>query len=310
MAEGLPAFVLASASVILIDNFTTTVLGFGIRYYPGLERSLYGLLFCLLMALWYRQVRIWERAIVSHYSERNLRLLLMILMAVLVSGTVLAYATTRPERKMETSGRSGSERLPNILLIGSDGINAVSMSAYGYQHDTTPFIREFAKDALICENAFANATRSLSSITSMLTGKLPTQTRLICAPDILRGEDAYEHLPGILRSYGYRSIQLAVRNYADAYDANMRSAFDSVNFRSAEQQQVLESISKYVGQEAAYFLQQALDRMQERLLHIFWIRDMIDPFAEVMHRKRETYPDAKKVNYMETRMWEILQGVK
>ncbi len=39
-------------------------------------------------------------------------------------------------------GRTTPIRLPNILMIASDGLNAEHMSAYGYHRDTTPFISE------------------------------------------------------------------------------------------------------------------------------------------------------------------------
>ena len=101
-----------------------------------------------------------------------------------------------------------SYKLPNIILLSSDGLNAGNMSVYGYERETTPFLEEFARDAMVYENAFSNSAHTGSSIASLLTGKLPTEIRLIFPPEILRGRDAYQHLPLLLRNYGYHSIHL------------------------------------------------------------------------------------------------------
>jgi hypothetical protein len=157
-------------------------------------------------------------------------------------------------------------------------------------------LKTFAKDALVCENAFPNAGPSGASIASMLTGKLPTRTRLIFPPDILRGKDVYQHLPAILKRQGYRSINIGIRSYADAYDMNMRNSFDVVNERSFQEVAVPESIARLVGQDSAYFLTRIFDRVWSRVLHVAGVRSISDAFAEVMDAERSFGNDLERID--------------
>ena len=182
-----------------------------------------------------------------------------------------------------------SGQLPNIILLSSDGLNAGNMSVYGYERETTPFLEEFARDALVCENAFSNSAHTGSSIASVLTGKLPTEIRLIFPPEILRGRDAYQHLPLLLRNYGYHSIHLSMRHYADVYDLNMRESFDSANFRERVEFQASQFMSAIVGQESAYFLDQLRDRLESRVLHAFFYREMENVYDEVVENAGARY---------------------
>lgn len=122
----------------------------------------------------------------------------------------------------------------NVILITADGLNSQHMSVYGYANDTTPFLKQMASKALISLNNFSNSGNTAGSITSILTGKLPTETRVLYRPDILRGEDSYQSLPAILKNAGYYSAQFSFGFYADAYQLNFSNAFDFVNGRTAK----------------------------------------------------------------------------
>jgi len=120
----------------------------------------------------------------------------------------------------------------NIIIIGIDGLEADHMSVYGYQRNTTPFLETRHSEFLISENSFTNHSPSYGSIGSLLTGKYPTTTRLIFPPDVLTGEDQFNHLPGVLHAAGYRSLDMSLRWYADPVDMNIRCGFDFSNFRA------------------------------------------------------------------------------
>jgi arylsulfatase A-like enzyme len=118
------------------------------------------------------------------------------------------------------------------LLIGSDGVNADDMSVYGYQRDTTPFLKVFAKNALVAQNNFPNATLTTGSLVSIFTGKLPTTTRVLYPPDILTDVNSIQHFPGILQALGYYNAEISVDYYADANVLNLQNSFVTVNGRS------------------------------------------------------------------------------
>ncbi|MCH8004565.1 MAG: sulfatase, partial [Nanoarchaeota archaeon] len=60
---------------------------------------------------------------------------------------------------------------PNILLIEIDTLRADHLSLYGYSFNTSPNIDEFARDAVVFDNAIAPASGSLPSTSSIITGK-------------------------------------------------------------------------------------------------------------------------------------------
>ena len=277
VARVFPALILASSFLLLFDNFTLTVLGFGVRSVQGLWRLAYGALLLLFGAVAYRLVQQTEQGTVGMRFFPRLPLFLVGLS--LFGAGVQFTASENDFPRNQPTGRS--EKRPNILLISSDGLNAENMSVYGYSRDTTSFLRQFAAEALLCENAFPNAGSTPASIASMLTGKLPTRTRLIYPPDILRGADAYQHLPALLRKHGYRSIDLSVRHYADSFDLNLRNSFDSANFRTLHERQLPDTLGRFLGREATYFLERLIDRLKDRILHILALRDIQDAYRQV-----------------------------
>jgi hypothetical protein len=195
---------------------------------------------------------------------------------------------------------------PNIVLLGGDGLKASHLSVYGYGLDTTPFLREFSNGGLMAENHFSNAASSGGSVASMLTGKLPTETGVIYPPDILVGIDAFQHLPGILKRHGYQNIEIAVSHYADAYDLNIQNGFDKVNFRSYEGSKVITLAHHFVNLESVYFLSQLRQRISDRIFHIYFIHEMINPYAEVTNpTPASSVDDRRRIDELLTQLSEI-----
>jgi len=175
-------------------------------------------------------------------------------------------------------------RRPNILLIGTDGLDDDHLSLYGYNQDTTPFLNEFAQNSLVSENNFTNANMTTGSHVSMLTGKLPTTTQTLFPPDILRGKDAYEHLPGILKEEGYYNVQISVEYYGDANAVNLRDGFVMVNNLANATNGLYTIARRYIPEDSAYFLSAVSRRLSDRIDHIFYIRMMTNPIAEVTEK--------------------------
>jgi len=296
IAQLIPASIFAFAIFLLIDNFTYTIFGFGVISTKDVWRLGYGFLMLILVVFSYRvfyhfKTRLFQPALYRKLVLIAPGMLLISVLVVFVTFSSSGLATIKDNMDI-TSLRNR----PNILLLASDGLNAENMSVYGYHRDTTPFMRELAKNALLCENCFTNAGSSGASIASMFTGRLPTQTRVYYPPDILKGEDAYRHLPGILRRHGYRSIDISIRHYADPYDLNMRNSFDWVNFREIKENYVSEHLSSLLGQESSYFLGKMRDRITGRLFHVFGVRKMEDAFTEVVKFEKKYYRDAKRIS--------------
>jgi hypothetical protein len=280
----LPAGIYAVLILLLVDNFTYTVFKFGIVSTEGWSRGLYGLVFILLIVVCYRQIlkslvrmsrqtRIWGFA--PEWIYRLLAGVLVLSVAVLVFPN-----QARPPSPLRGSPEEAHFR-PHILLITADGVNASHMSVYGYGRDTTPNLQELAKSSLVAENAFSNADHTTGSVISIYTGKYPTKTRLFYSHNILKGVDAYEHLPGILRSQGYRTVQITVPILLDAGKLNLVNGFDEVKMSSAVHTKYLDMISKTLPIDKALFIDEILNRITDRIRHIFFIEKMINPYLLV-----------------------------
>ncbi len=278
IAALIPTIVIALALFILIDNFTYTVFGFGVGTSSEDQSWIYVLraLFLLILS-W---VWVVKRLIRVDASKAKARAgLCLLLMLVSFSVAAWRYAPGLPESVGNQATRTHSR--PDILLFASDGLNAAHLSLYGFRRDTTPFLRELAEDALVCDNAFSNSAHTGASIASMLTGRLPVSTRLVYPPDILHGEDVYRHLPAVLRNLGYRNADISIRYYADAPDMNMRNSFDYANSRRFEMEFLAGEARALFGQEVAYFDELMVQRVRDRFSHLMGLTRMGDAFAQL-----------------------------
>ena len=199
-------------------------------------------------------------------------------MSLLVSGLRLYTSDTI---RIETSAESNPD-YPNIILFASDGIEAKKLSTYGYHRQTTPNLSRLSDQGLVATAALSNAARTTGSTTSMLTGKLPTTTKVLFPPHVLVGKDSYEHLPGILRNIGYRTVQETIRYYGDSPDLNMRNGFQVANKRViVEPQGQLAQQFHYSFSTSILLVERLIQRVHERFFHLTGIRKMLSPYDAV-----------------------------
>lgn len=285
-----PGLIVAASFFLLMDNFTYTLFRVGVQTSSGFWRygymAAFGLFFvwgcrvCMAVVKWLLKAR---KAKVLGLSVS--------FVLTLSWGFLLAPFTDRLEGRFFGGATMAAKDLPNIVLIASDGVSADHLSVYGYERETTPYLRAFAeKQGLICENAFANAINSGSSIASMLTGKLPTVLRLYYPPEILTGRNAYEHLPGILRGYGYENVDISIRQFGDAYDLNMLHSFHEANGRREKGRNLA---STWLGMNTGYFLGVTWERLTDRLLHAAGVKDFESAYNIVMGEVETTKQNDK-----------------
>ena len=286
-----PATVLAMAGLMLVDNFTYTLFGLGVKTQDGWWRGAY------VVAVGAIAVTFFRRILPRRDERRWLRPLLPAGLVIALSAQALVSAWRKEPGIFlgEVQEEIGEKVLPNIVLLSSDGLNASHMSVYGYERATTPFLEELADGALVAENSFTNGGPTAASITSRLTGKWPTQTRLIYPPDILRGEHSYQHLPGLLHRMGYTGLDLSIRHYADTVDLNFRVAFDRVNFRSVKREAWLGFESLGLDVDTSYFLYQLQDRLVSRLGKILHGVPMDEAFEEATEGDRSFRRDPQRM---------------
>ena len=264
-----PALILAVVILMLVDNFTYTVLRWGIVKTNARTVPLYWLLFTggFIWALRRRFVQIRLRPM----AVGSLLLLLVVPLVWSFMGAEIAdknYGIIMP----------GAAR-PNIIMFASDGVNADHMSAYGYGRETTPNLDARLGSALVAENAFTNSSMTTGSLTSMMTGKYPATTKVFYPPQTLQGNDAYQHLPRILRKLGYKSLQETVDYYADAKDLNWLDSFNYANGKELRWSRIDRLPLKM--QAAGQFVERSRTRLQERVEQLLFMTRMTDHYAGV-----------------------------
>ena len=277
----IPAFIYASIAFLLLDNFTNTMFGIYSGSFQGAGRFCYLAGYIALFSYFY-----WKSGTEENNGEDAQKLSSSSL-AVLVCFTIalVCAAGLRDVDKLDDykGGISSNSELPNILILSSDGINDRNTSAFGYERNTTPFIKALRDKTLVSTNHFSNSAFTGASVISLLTGKLPATTHVIYQPDGLRGVDAYEHLPGILKKLGYMNADISIRYYADTLDMNLLDGFDEANGRGRNINhlfQVYEPVFSAFSAQGV-FLRQILDRLYGRLLHILGVQDLEDAYELV-----------------------------
>lgn len=277
----LPAVIIAALILVVVDNFTYTVFKWGIVLTEGWNRILYGFGFIAVIVLSYRYVLNTLLRLSRHrmiWGIQSKRIFSFLLGVVLLSLTFLVFPESTSVSPSPIDPTTIIRQTPHILLITADGVDASHTSLYGYYRDTTPNLRKLADSALVAENAFSNTSQTGGSVVSIYTGKYSAKTRVFWLPNILKGEDAYEHLPGILRSHGYRTVQITVPLFLDPTQLNLLNGFDEVKFTQAVHSKYLNLISKALPRDKALFADEILKRIIDRIRHIFFIMKMENPY--------------------------------
>ncbi len=271
-----PAFVASVNALIIVDNFTYTVFKFGVTTAEDYWRIPYTVGFLLFFFWIARQT---HRRL---FKRRTPASSLTLSGVALTVSLVLALTSPRADNvSAAQTSANAAQAFPNILIIGGDGLSSTYLSVYGNSKKTTPFLEKLAAESLLAENAFVNVSSTTASTTSMLTGRYPADVDVFRYPDALSGDDSFRHLPGLLKAYGYHTVQIGVKHYVDAGKINLLDGFDIVNGRSLNQP-LATALRKILGNTpSTQFMATFFSRAEERLLHIFFVRSMSNAIKEV-----------------------------
>jgi hypothetical protein len=280
--------------LLLLDNFTYTIFKFGALTTGEAGRIVYVTLVPVLMAVAGWKVFAWLTTV---HRRRRAPVVAVSLAALLAAGqlSILVGASfgpsDQPGSSLPTSAASASAPpapspqtpapRPNILFIGMDGVDARFLSAYGYERSTSPFLEKLRDETLFFENAFSNATRTHGSLVTLLTGRLPFNTKVTFPPTVLQGDDTRRNLPFLLKELGYSTLQLALRHYADAEDVNL-FGFDAANYRWQNLKEF--KPGEVSTSETDVFRAAAAERLDDRLAHLLFLEPVADTFAHVEGR--------------------------
>jgi arylsulfatase A-like enzyme len=148
------------------------------------------------------------------------------LLLILVSYTLGRPAQNRVEAASTPLAQTGR---PNVLLIVMDTVHADHLAAYGYQRDTTPNLRELARDSMLYTNAISASDITLTSHASLFTGMYPSWHGAYCDPqNAAYGRaisNSYPTVAELLHSAGYQTSGVAANLYLRA-DFGLERGFD------------------------------------------------------------------------------------
>src|SRR5262249_13887918 len=106
---------------------------------------------------------------------------------------------------------------PNVLLIAMDTVRADHLAVYGYSRNTTPHLRDFARQAVLYKNPIAVAPHTLPSHASMFTGLYPQSHGAHHSfPDFPQCRPlatAFPTLASVLTSEGYQTVAVMANRY-------------------------------------------------------------------------------------------------
>ncbi len=93
----------------------------------------------------------------------------------------------------------------NLLLVSITNVSANRMSLYGYGRRTTPLLDDWAKDALVFDNAFTHASWTLPVAVTLFTSLYPYAHQVFVRSFKNVLDASVRTLPEILRDNGYRT---------------------------------------------------------------------------------------------------------
>ncbi len=119
------------------------------------------------------------------------------------------------------------ERRPNVLLLVVDSLRRDALGVYGAGPLASPAVDQFARSAVVYEEAVAQASWTRPSIASLLTSMVPCSHQTFRKADVL--PDSVETIAEVLQSHGYTTGNL-VNNINVTASFNFDQGFDTFRF--------------------------------------------------------------------------------
>ncbi len=133
------------------------------------------------------------------------------------------------------SAQTRSLQSPNVILIVMDTVRADHTSLYGYPRDTTPFLREFAKESAVYANTIAVSDMTLPTHASIFTGLYPrTHGAHFLPPAMPTGrplDGRFITMAETLRGRGYRTMAVVANSAYLAPEFGLNQGFEVFDWR-------------------------------------------------------------------------------
>jgi arylsulfatase len=113
----------------------------------------------------------------------------------------------------------------NVVVVLEDALRADHLSVYGYDEPTSPYKEKLAKNGVVFERAFSQATKTRASMPSLMTSLPPSATGVWNFADQL--DDGYLTMAEILRRQGFLTAAFVQNGNAGPF-AGMHQGFSQV----------------------------------------------------------------------------------
>ncbi len=205
------------------------------------------------------------------YKKAALSVLFLINVAVASSITFACLKIDKGKNSIVPLSQSSRPTTPpNIVFLTYDMFELTHSPLTKYFRNTTPYLLSKKDEFLIFANTSAISNDSASGFAAIMTGKSPATTHLFSYPDVLRGVNMFQHLPGILKDFGYETINFSSEPYTVPYNMNLLDGFSEIN--SSEATHLSNgwfNQLRYIFPIESMFLYQFLSRYLERTLFCF-----------------------------------------
>jgi arylsulfatase A-like enzyme len=114
---------------------------------------------------------------------------------------------------------------PNIILVTFDALTARDMSLYGYHKKTTPFIDEWAKEAMVFTRAEAASNYTAPTTASLMTGKRVWTHRRFQSEGTGVFKSETENISSLLKKAGYTTMAFVSNELASVERLGMSESF-------------------------------------------------------------------------------------
>lgn len=111
------------------------------------------------------------------------------------------------------------ETKPNIILLTVDCLRADHLGCIGYKRDTTPLMDSLAKNGVLFNKAYSNATHTTASVSSFLTGTYPLYNGNVIIKD-------RPTIAELLKKNGYNTTAFHSNAILSQNPENYRKGFD------------------------------------------------------------------------------------
>jgi arylsulfatase A-like enzyme len=167
--------------------------------------------------------------------ERPRSLARHVIATLVAAGVVGAVGLTLNPALPSVPAKTAHTGRPNVVLIVMDTVRADHTTVYGYDRETTPNLREFARGATVYRNALAASDMTLGSHASLFTGLYPSwHGAHYAAPVHPKGrplDGRFHTVAEILGSQGYTAVGVAANTAYFPPFFGLTQGFDAFDVR-------------------------------------------------------------------------------